>query len=152
MKVIFWKHQSEILIALPFFLGCSLILIILGTILMIIQSLGFLGMLIFGIVMLFFSLIYGFVNPKIFSKVEYSENGIVCKRFNKILSSITWKDINSIRKIPLSRSMVNIAFVSNNDEIIVELTKKMYDTIMILCPEPYVKTQINEIEEFKWFH
>ncbi len=152
MKVEFWKHQSEILIAWPFFIVCSLVLIILGIILMITQSIGYFGMSLSGIIIFLPSVIYIFVNPKVLSKVEYSETGIVWKRFKKIILSMNWSDINSIRRVPVSPYMINLAFVSNNDEIVVEMTKKMCKTIMILCPEPFVKTQINEIEEYKCYH
>ena len=64
-----------------------------------------------------------------------------------------WSDIIDVKGYPYSnKGAYYMSFISKNDQIEFEPTKKMYDTIIELCPSPNLKYEINNIEYFKGFH
>ena len=49
-------------------------------------------------------------------------------------------------------AVFNLSFIAGDKHIEVGLPKKMYDAIMIICPDPNIKLQINNLKEFEHFH
>lgn len=129
----------------------SIILIIIGIILSIIRSSGYSGMIFCGLIPLLAMICILTFNKGLLSKIIYSENGIIWKRFKKNIMFISWEEITEIKNTPISMYSSYLSFISNNKQIDVELTKKMYDAIMFICP-PNIKLQINDLEAFKCFH
>lgn len=152
MRNEFWKHQTEALLLWPLAIVISTSMIIVGIILMCLIDLGAGGLVFCGTILLILALSILFSNNKILTKIEFSESGILLKRLNKKILFVNWDEINEVTTTPFSRPITYLSFVSDKVKIDVELTKKMYDTIMTLCPNIYVKTQINNIERFKCFH
>lgn len=152
MKVEFWKHQTEVLLIWPFAIIISALFTIIGLILMFVIDTSLGGMAFCGAICLILALAGIFANNRVLSKVKYSDSGILLKRFKKEILFLTWDEINEVTTTPVSRSITYLSFVSNKGKIDVELTKKMYEAIMKLCPNINVKTQINDIERFKGFH
>lgn len=151
MRNEFWKHQTEALLLWPLAIVISTSMIVVGIILMCLIDLGAGGLVFCGTILLILALSILFSNNKILTKIEFSESGILLKRLNKKILFVNWDEINEVTTTPFSRPITYL-FVSDKVKIDVELTKKMYDTIMTLCPNIYVKTQINNIERFKCFH
>lgn len=154
MKKEFWVHEMSILFYWPLMITISSILIIVG-IIMTIKFTFCWPILISGIFILILCLYAIFIKKEPLSKVEFSEDSIILKRFNKKIEIINWSDITEVKTIsysPFARNANYLSFVSGNKHIEIVLTKKKYQTIMILCPNQNIKNQINNIDSFKWFH
>ena len=74
------------------------------------------------------------------------------KHFGKEYLSIYWEDIVEINAYIYNLSAKYLSLVTKNARIDFHPSKKMYDTIMKVCPYESFKTRINNFEEFKWFH
>ena len=150
MKFEFWKHQPEILFIWPFMFFLASACLIVGIILPAIETfywpLLFAGLLSFSI-----SIYIGFCQEKTMSKVIYTENEIILKRFKKEILRVKWDDLINVKATLFSKSYY-LSFVTEDKQIDVTLTKKMYQAIMLVCPYESIKTRINNIEQFKWFH
>lgn len=148
----FWRHRSEIIIFWPFVFIFSFTFIISGIVLMIIKDLGFAGMILAGIIPLIISFILIISDTKLLSKIIISDKGIEWKKFKKQILFIDWHEIIEIKTTPISPTARYLSFVSNKGKIDLELTKKIYNTIMIVCPDSNVKMQINDLKDFKYLH
>ena len=154
MKKEFWVHEMSILFYWPLMIIISSILIIVG-IVMTIKFTFCWPILATGLFILILCLYAIFIQKEPLSKVEFSEESIILKRFNKELQIIKWSNITEIKTIsysPFARNANYLSFISGNKHIEIVLTKKKYQTIMILCPYENIKNQINNIDSFKWFH
>ncbi len=152
MKRKFWKHTYTLSIFCPVMISISLALIILGIILAITTNFAFIGMIIGGLIPLLFVLFYLVFDKRLLSKVVFSENGIELTRFKKQIVSVSWDDITEVKSTPISWSSSYLTFLSKENQIDIELTQKIYNTIMFVCQNPTIKMKINEIDKFKNFH
>lgn len=152
MRIKFWKNKYALCIFLPFFTLASAILIITGICLMIFKSPGYGGMIIGGVFPLTIIIFCVIFDSRLSSKVIYSDEGIEWERFKKKILFLKWEEITEVKTTPISMYSCYLSFVSDKGQIDVELTKKMYDAIMYICPEPNIKMQINELQSYKWYH
>lgn len=148
MKVKFWKKATE-LISICVLLGFSIMVLIIG---MILSFASQWGCLIIGAVLCFFVFLVIIFYKQPFSKVLISDEGIEHKWFNKKITFIGWSDIIEINEISRSRDLSYLVFISKDNQLDVGLTKKMYETIMILCPYEHIKNKINNLNYFKYLH
>lgn len=81
------------------------------------------------------------------SKVIFSEVGIVWLLLKKPVTFIEWTEITEITTKSRGRGVRDLSFIAGDKRIDVSLTKKMYDAIMIICPEPNIKMDIKELKE-----
>ncbi len=147
MKVKFLKHKFEFIV-LIFALIIALSFIGLA----FIRLYDLWLMSVFGFVALCFILYELFIDKRISSMVIYSEQGIECKSFKKIITYFKWEEITEIIDTTRGRSFHWLTFIAKDKRIDVELTQKMYNVIMILCPYQNLKRRIDDMECFKWFH
>ncbi|MBQ3158775.1 MAG: hypothetical protein IJB98_03685 [Clostridia bacterium] len=151
MKKEFWKHQIEILFCWPFFTILSISGIVIGILLTIRET--YYWPILFFSLLIFLICIYAiFFQEKTLSKIIFTEQEIIVKRFSKILISIKWSEISEIKGSYYGRSARYMTFFSYKNKIDVVPTKKMYDAIISICPYDHLKSMINNIEQFKWFH
>lgn len=150
MEVKFWKHGIELFGYLSFIL-----IVLLGDILCIIfvllNEISTLSIVIFSAILLFLLLIV-FFNKNVLSKVIISEIGIKLMWFKKEILFINWEDIIEVKSAVQSFCTNYLTFVTKDNTIRFDLTKKMYDTIMAVCPIPNIKVRINELDAFKFLH
>lgn len=151
MKTKFWKHEFELLFVYPLFGIISFIIFLVGLILLI-QDKSFWPLMVAGLIFLILILNVVVFNKRILSKVIFSKDNIKLERFKKEINHIDWNEITNIESIPVGKGHFYLSFVSKNKRINVDLTKKMYATIMDICPSLNIKIKINEMNEFKWFH
>ncbi|HJD05862.1 MAG TPA: hypothetical protein IAB72_03180 [Candidatus Onthoplasma faecipullorum] len=75
------------------------------------------------------------------------------KRLNKLLFSVDWTEITDVNaNTPYNRYSKYLTFIAGDKRIDLVLTKKMYNSIMAICPYQIIKNEINRLEQFKWFH
>ncbi len=151
MKTRFWKHEFEILFVYPLFFAISFAIFLAGTILMF-SSISFLPLMLVGLIFLILITCSILFNKRLLSKVIYSKEYIKQERLKKEIKRIYWNEIIDIDSIPVGRGHFYLSFVSNQQQISVELTKKMYKTILQLCPNINIVTKIKQMNEFKWLH
>ncbi len=151
MKITFWKHKYELFIGAILLAIISLLFIIIGIVL-IIQNHYIWPILVLGIISLILILYLLFFQKRILSKVIFSNEGIEWIWLKKRILFISWNNITDIKSSPRGRGAEDLSLISYDNKIDVSLTKKMYDAIMILCPNQNIKNQINNIDSFKWFH
>ncbi len=152
MKFEFWKHETEILFICPLMITLSSMCILVGIFLTIIISKIYWFIILLGIFCLILCIGVIFLQKKTLTKVVFTEKEIILKRLNKELTSISWSQITKVKDTPYSRAISYLTFLTDKNQIDVVLTKKMYETIMLLCPYQDIKNQINNIECFRWFH
>jgi hypothetical protein len=144
----FWKHLPLIIYLVPVVLIFSISLIIAGIVNY--ETLGLL--IIFGAIILILFIGLMLIDKRILSKVIISEKGISWIWLNKKIIYFNWDEISDIKITPYSRTSCYLTFVIGEQQINIDLTKKMYNTIMDVCPIPNIKMLINNIEKFKCFH
>ena len=100
-----------------------------------------------GIVILLIFIFAVFEEKRMPSKVIFSEVGIVWLFFRKTVTYIEWTEITEITTKIRGRGVRDLSFIAGDKRIDVSLTKKMYDVIMLICPEPNIKMDIKELKE-----
>lgn len=148
MKISFWRFKAG-MVAGIFFTIISFSLIIPGII--FIKETNEM-ILLMGVILSSLS-IYGlFCGKKFLSKIIFSNDGFEVTWLKKSVIKCDWADITEVKAIPCGRATSYLAFVVGNNQIEMGLNKKMYDTIMLLCPYTGIKTRIDNLPQFKWFH
>lgn len=148
MKVKFLKHKISLLYVVIICSIASIISICVG----FIQFPKLLFICFVGVALLVFLFYDIFINRNISSSVIFSEVGIEWKSFKKTVVSIRWDEITEIVDTIRGRGFRWLTFIAKDKRIDVELTQKMYNVIMILCPYQNLKRRIDDMECFKWFH
>ena len=153
MKKEFWAHQFIVFFVAPLFMILSIICLIFGIVMTAIKGLDFSPLIFIGVFLISLCIYAIFFDKKTLCKVIFSEEEIILKRLNKIITIMKWSDIIEVKGCLYgNRGNAYISFISNNKQIDFVPTKKMYDTIIELCPSPNLKYEINNIEYFKGFH
>ena len=147
MKVIFWKHKFELIAFLVVFMPTVLALFIAGLVMTILDAENFWPLFLAGIVVLLISIFALFEEKRMPSKVIFSEVGIVWIFLKKTITYIEWTEITEITTKSRGKGAKDLSFIAGDKRIDVTLTKKMYDAIMIICPEPNIKMDIKELKE-----
>ena len=147
MKVKFLKQIMEFICYCLVILG-SLCLIIIGIVFF--SNLGVL--ILVALLFLIYPVYMLFIDKRPSSIVIYSEEGIEWKSFKKSIEFIRWDEITEITETRRGQNFYWLTFMTKERRIDVELTKKMYDTIMILCPYQNLKNRIDDLENFKGLH
>ena len=129
----------------------SISLFVAGLTLTILDKIYF-PILLSGLLLIIIMIYVYFIDKRMLSKVIYSDQGIEWKWLKKRISYIKWDEIDEVKSIPHGRTVYNLSFVANKNHIDVGLTKKMYDVIMLICPEPNIKFQIKNLKEFEHLH
>ncbi len=151
MKVKFWKHTKEF----HFYITIIIVSLIvpIWEIIDIIKNNSFPVFIIFYSLYLFVTFIYMlFIDKRITSKVVFSMEGIEVKYFKKQIVYIRWEDILEAKETVRNVRFSWLSFVTENNQINIDLTKKIYNIIMLMCPREDIKRNINNIEYFKWYH
>lgn len=147
MNVTFWQCKSELWYWIFLITLCFIMAII--SIILKWHWLGqamFIGMMVACIIMLF-------ALKKLLSKIRFSEEGIECIRFKKQIVFIRWDEITDVLETPYGRFTHWLTFMSGSKRIDIDvLSKKMYNAIIEICPEPNIRMMINEINSLKYFH
>ena len=147
MKVTFWKHKFELIAFFVVLMPMVLALFIAGLVMIILDAENFWPLFLMGIVSLLGSIFVLFEEKRMPSKVIFSEVGIVCLLLKKTVTFIEWTEITEIATKSRGRGARDLSFIAGDKRIDVTLTKKMYDAIMIICPEPNIKMDIKELKE-----
>ena len=151
MKTKFWKHQFGILFFWPFMSIIALAIVLAGLILTL-KNTAYLGLLVGGLIPLVIIIGELIFDRRVLSKVEFSEDGIKCYRLKKQITYIRWSEITDVKDISVARGHRYLRFVAENKKLDVDLTKKMYEAIIALCPYPNLKVLINDIPCFEYLH
>ena len=147
MKVTFWKHKFELIAFFVVFMPMVLALFIAGLVMTILDAENFWPLFLAGIVILLIFIFAVFEEKRMPSKVIFSEVGIVWIFLKKTITYIEWTEITEITTKSRGRGVRDLSFIAGDKRIDVTLTKKMYDAIMIICPEPNIKMDIKELKE-----
>ena len=150
MKVKFWKHKFELFVGGSVSIILSFATTIVGIIFTIKLSLW--PILVAGIIVSISTAYVLFFQKRILSKIVFSVEGIEWYWLNNKILNISWHDVTNVKATPRARGVEDLSFVAGDKQIDVSLTKKMYNTIMILCPQPNIKFMINNIDCFKCYH
>ena len=124
-----------------------LALFIAGLVMTILDAENFWPLFLAGIVILLIFIFAVFEEKRMPSKVIFSEVGIVWLFFRKTVTYIEWTEITEITTKIRGRGVRDLSFIAGDKRIDVSLTKKMYDVIMLICPEPNIKMDIKELKE-----
>lgn len=155
MKNEFYVYEAATLIGCPICFMLSSILTFAGIVMTINFSFCW-PILLLGCVMLILSFYILFGQKRTLTKVKFTNDTIFIKRLNKLIFSINWSDISDVNAntsyAPYIWNAQYLTFISENKRIDLVLTKKMYKTIMLVCPYLSIKNEINKIEFFKWLH
>ena len=147
MKISFWKHTTELIYCIFMTTLCFVMAII-----SIILKWYWLGKAVF-IGMTAICVIILFALKRLLSKVNFSEEGIEWTRFKKQIAFIRWDEITDVQETSRSRNLKWLTFIDKDKRIDMEVpTKKMYNAIIEICPEPNIRMMINEINSLKYFH
>lgn len=144
MKVKFWKETGQLFIAIPVFSICCIGLIIAGIISSIIP------LIVIGTIFMFVTICFLFFPNYALTTITLSNKGIEIKWFNKQINFIHWNEIIEVKSIPRGLGSV-LAFFSNNNQIVIDPTKKIYKAIMNLCTNQSVKNQMENDTHLEWF-
>lgn len=149
MEIEFWKRRDILYVGLPILGTLMIVFIILG----IIFCTNMLWpMSIVGALVLLFLVCEMFFDQRALSKVVFSDEGIEERFLGKKVDFISWLEITEVKATYKGKSGVFLSFFSRDREIFMVNSKKMYATIMILCPINSVKNQLKNIDRFKCFH
>ncbi len=152
MEVKFWKHTSELWFGWLILLVSLFFGVIFGIILTITNGPDCLFVVFVCLTLILVMIINLFTDKKLLSKVIYCENGIKIIRLKKQIDYISWDDIIEVEETIRAYNLNWLCFVTKDKKINVSLTKKMYDTIMLICPYNRIKTAVNNLDSFKCFH
>lgn len=147
MKVSFWKNRTELI-----FMMCLIALGIIFTLIGVIKFTALYQFFICGIILLIPCLMFLLFCRSPLTKLILSEEGLECKWFKQISVTIRWNEIIDVGRKQRSMALSYLSLVTNDKQVDIDLTKKMYDTIMILCPYENIKSKINSIQYFKYLH
>ena len=151
MKNEFWKHESE----LKFFWSIAIIFSFAFTIMgiiLIVADVSYWPILLCGLILLLSCFYALFIEKRTLSKVQFTDKTIILKRLNKVLTSIDWTQLTQVKASSCSWGTFYLLFIAEDKQIDIVLTKKIYNAIMLICPYPQIKAEINQIEQFKHFH
>lgn len=148
MKVTFWKHQIELFLGWLVIIILSVILIITGTIFTVKEASVYWSILFSGIICLIPSIYVLFFQKKVLSKVTFSNKRIEVIWFKKEITFLYWSDVIEVRATSHGRGHCYLSFISRDQQIDIDPTKKIFKTIMILCPIN-IQVMIKNIERFK---
>lgn len=151
MKNEFYVYEALTLISCPIFFTLSSIFTIFGIIMTIKYSYWIL--LLMGCFLLILCFVILFGDKRALTKVKFTNDTIFVKRLNKLLFSVDWTEITDVNaNTPYNRYSKYLTFVAGDKRIDLVLIKKMYNSIMAICPYQIIKNEINKLEQFKWFH
>ena len=151
MKVKIWKHTVGFF-SIVFCIVLILIMIIIS-IIKVIKDYHYWAMLVLFVLFLIYFLLYLIFSKNALSKVVFSEDGIEWIRFKKQIAFIRWDEITDVLETPYGRFTHWLTFMSGSKRIDIDvLSKKMYNAIIEICPEPNIRMMINEINSLKYFH
>jgi hypothetical protein len=88
---------------------------------------------------------------RIFSTVTFSNEGVEWRLFKKQVLFIKWEEIADVKQTHYGM-IHQVALFRGQEKIEMEVLRKMYNTIMTICPMPDVKIKINELPCLKFFH
>ncbi len=151
MKTKFWNHRLELFLGGTIATLLSISIFIVGIILTIINKIYF-PLIIIGILMIIIIIYSYFIDKRMLSNVIFSDNGIECRWLKKKVDFVKWEEITDVKAVPHGIAIHNLSFIVGNKHINVGLSKKMYNTIMLICPETNLKLQIKNLKEFKHLH
>lgn len=151
MTIKFWAHKMELLFIYPLFLTISFIIFLTGSILMS-TDLSFYPLMLIGLIAIIILLCSLIFNKRLLSRVVISENYIALERMKKEIKKISWNEVIDVDSIPVAKGRFYLSFISSQQEISVDITKKMYKALVQLCPNFNIIIKINQMNEFKWLH
>lgn len=151
MKTKFWKHEAQFYIGLPLAIICSLGIFLSGLILTV-RDVSAWPILVVGSIFLLFPILIIFYDKKTLSRVELSNTGILWTWLKKEICFLSWDKITGVTVKSGGKVSYDLCFLSAQKEIAITLTKQKYDLIMMLCPYPNIKSDIDNIEVFKYLH
>lgn len=151
-KNTFWLRTSAIFLGVPLLIMLFLIFLTIATILTVKLYTSNWTFWIMTILSLVAILYFLFIDKNTLTRLIISEHGIQCFRLKKEIKNIKWSEIENIKNKPNGWSEPYLSFVSLNTNIDIELNPKIYNAIMLICPNETIKTTINSFTCFKCYH
>ena len=68
------------------------------------------------------------------------------EEMKKEISKISWSEVTDVDSVPVGKGRFYLSFISNKQEISVDITKKMYKALVQLCPNFNIIMKINQKE------
>ena len=150
MEYTFWEKGTS-LFGILFILSLLFVAIVTFSILTIFYPSFWLASLFMGLLFAF-CFVMLFLDKKYLTKITLTENGIKGTWLNKNIGFIKWEKIIEVKETVRSRAPSWLTLKTQTQQLDIELTKKLYNKIMEICPIPNLKVMINELEDFKFFH
>ncbi len=151
MKVKIWKHTVGFF-SIVFCIVLILIMIIIS-IIKVIKDYHYWAMLVLFVLFLIYFLLYLIFSKNALSKVVFSEDGIEWIRFKKQIAFIRWDEISDVKQTLAGKYSYCLTFIAGSKRIDIDVSsKKIYNSIIQICPEPNIRMMINEINSLKYFH
>lgn len=148
MKIKFWKYKYS-LVTTILVLGLTILIIVFVGIFTNNET-AKIPLIICPCVILLFGLIILLSQEgKYISKIIFSKEGMEIITFNKRKMFMAWEEITQVKATPYGKGGRYLSFVADGKQIDVEITKKMYITIMLLCRYEKVKIMLNNEENFQ---
>lgn len=146
MKKNFWKN-SDLIFACSFFSALSIVFIVIFSILFSYNNQTWPGFL-FGLPLIAI-FVFILLSKEVLSRISLSEEGIKVIRLKKELNYLLWTDIVEIERTTLHGTQVGLCFITHNNKIEIAITKKIYNSIISICPYQHIKNRINEFDCFR---
>lgn len=150
MQVEFWKQGLIVIVVLSVGMLLPLGLIIAG-IIMAINGSELWILIPIGVLVLFICLLEAIVDKDKFTKVILDNNGITTKCRKSNTDHISWCDVTDVKITWVARGILYLSFVGNNRQIDVALSQMVYNAVMELCSNRYVKSTIEDIPRLDYY-
>ncbi len=152
MRFEFWINRTKILFGLPFILLLLFTETITTSIFYFLFDYRFLWpSLLLCVFLLIVSILWPFLDKSVLTKIVFSNDGIECRRLKKQTAFIHWEEITEIGGKPSGMTIGYLQINSKDYELKIELSKKMYNVIMQVCPIVQIRERISSMEEFRFY-
>ena len=152
MKNTFWVDAFASLILLPLYLLISTATFTTLLILSIRTS-TYTTFIIIGIIILYaIGIVLTIIPKEILSKITFTEEYIKIVKFGKTKALVKWQDVLDVKGIYRGRSTACIVFTTENCNLLVVPTKKMYQYILSICPRQGLRYTIKNLSIFSGFN
>lgn len=101
----------------------------------------------------FVALIYYLLGKKsTLSMIEIADDGIVCSWLGKTITKFQWSEIKTVQTKANGWSEPYLRLTTDTRQIDIEMTRKIYHTILVLCPNENITANLKAIKRFQRYN
>lgn len=101
----------------------------------------------------FVALIYYLFGKKsTLSIIEIADDGITCFWLGKTITKFQWSEIKTVQTKANGWSEPYLRLTTDTRQIDIEMTRKIYHTILVLCPNENITANLKAIKRFQRYN